>query len=152
MTRMLIDRLVARDGERHAIVVLADSDRSRRLAFTVPLDEAHRLARAMRLGHCTCVPVLDLIEKLLDTFGGRPTRVVIDGRDGAIGASLHVEGLGRDSAVECHPADGLALAVRGEVPIYASELAMQHAEMVESLPADGVSAWLDEVNPEDFVR
>ena len=92
------------------------------------------------------------MKKLLDAFGVRPTRVVIDGRDGVIGARLHVEGAGLDSALRCHPADGLALAVRSEVPIYASDLAMRHAEMVEALPADGVSAWVDAVDPEDFER
>jgi len=40
--------------------------------------------------------------------------------------------------------------VRTDVPIHASDIAMRHAELIEGLPKDGVSEWIETISPEDF--
>ena len=82
MTQMLICRLTHCPGHKTATVVLEDINRRLELAVLIPVNEAGRLARVLGLARCPCVPVLELIDRLLVHFNTRVLRVVLD-EDGA---------------------------------------------------------------------
>src|SRR5262245_40759068 len=112
-------------GAPSAVAVLETLTDDRTLALTIPLDEAHRLARALGLGLCRCAPIYDLVEELLTALNTSITRAVLEAEEHRIGAALT---LGADTRIlSCHPADALALALRSQAPVYATLAALAHA-------------------------
>ena len=156
MTRMSICRLTHCPGQDRATVVLENLDRRLQLAFLIPMNEAHRLARALGLGPCPCVPVLELIDGLLAHFKACVLRVVLDGDDVGVSSTLYVGGNDGEAAFPCHPADGLALAERARAPIYATEDVLRHTCPLGQPHSHGtgrldVTRCLEQVRPEDFL-
>jgi bifunctional DNase/RNase len=99
-------------GAPSAVAVLETLTDDRTLALTIPLDEAHRLARALGLGPCRCAPIYDLVEELLTALDTTITRAVLEAQENGIGAALTL-GVGTQT-LSCHPADALALALRSQ--------------------------------------
>jgi len=127
MTQMLICRLTHCPGHEKATVVLEDVARRLQLACLIPMDEAYRLARVLGLARCPCVPVLELIDRLLAHFDAGVLRVVLDGDEMGMSATLYVAENDGEAAFPCHPADALALAARTRAPIYATDEVLHHA-------------------------
>lgn len=127
MTPMLISRLTHCPGQGQATVVLEDVARRLQLAFLIPLNEAHRLARTLGISPYPCVPVLELIDDLLARLKASVLRVVLDGDDQEVSGMLYIKGNDGETTLPCHPADGLALAERAGAPIYATDEMLRHA-------------------------
>lgn len=98
----------------------------------------------------------DLAVTLLTELGAVLDKVVITAvLDGTFYAELHLKVAGADRVVSCRPSDGVALAVRTESPIFASEDVLDEAGHEE--PADEADeilaefqTFIDQVSPEDF--
>ena len=97
------------------------------LAFLIPMNEAHRLARILGISPCACVPVLELIDGLLTYFKAHVLRVVLDGDDVEVSGTLYIKGNDGEATMPCHPPDGLALAERAGAPIYATDEVLHYA-------------------------
>ena len=121
MIQMLICRLTYCSGHNKATVVLKDVDRQLDLTFLIPINEAHRLARVLGLARGSCVPVLELIDRLLAHFNTRVFRVVLDGDETEVSTTLYIGENDSEVAFPCHPADALALATRNCALIYATD-------------------------------
>ena len=136
---------------RQPMVVLQEEGQDRWLAFYLPMNEANRLARALGRANCACTPVFDLVEELLTELDARVAHVELRGDEQGIWAAVDLErGTGR-LVLGCHPADGMALALRAGAPILAADTAMAHARALDGPPSpDEVRRWLDEVGPADF--
>jgi bifunctional DNase/RNase len=133
------------------MVLLEDVDRSRWLSFYLPMNEANRLARVLGKTCRAGVPIFDLIGEIAEAGGLELVRAEIDGDQQGVNASLVVRREGHDLAMTCHPADALALALRAEVPILASDAALAHACPADhELRAQSVRRWLDQLRPADF--
>jgi bifunctional DNase/RNase len=137
---------------RQPMVILQEEGRNRWLAFYLPLNEANRLARALgRAKECTCTPVFDLVEELVSELDARIDHVELRGDDQGIWAAVDLERESDSLVLGCHPADGMALAIRAGAPILAADTAMAHARALDGPPShDEVRRWLDEVEPGDF--
>lgn len=77
--------------------------------------------------------------------------------DGTYYAEMHLESTTGVHVISCRPSDGVALAVRAECPIYASEDILD--AVGEAPESDGAEEILEEfkdfienINPEDFGR
>jgi bifunctional DNase/RNase len=127
MTPMLISRLTHCPGHGQATVVLEDVARRLQLAFLIPMNEAHHLARILGISPCACVPVLELIDGLLTHFKAHVLRMVLDGDDVEVSGTLYIKGNDGEATMPCHPADGLALAERAGAPIYATDEVLHYA-------------------------
>lgn len=151
MTEMrVVDLCTCRQTSR-PMVLLEDVGRSRWLSFYLPMNEANRLARVLGKTCCGGVPIFDLIGEITEVGGLELVRAEIDGDHQGVNASLVVRRAGRDLAVVCHPADALALALRAQVPIFASEAALAHACPADhELRTHAVRRWLDRLRPADF--
>jgi bifunctional DNase/RNase len=154
-------------GAPTAVIVLETLTEERALALAAPLDEASRLGRVLGLGPCRCAPIYDLVDALVAALGTSITRAVLDAREDGIGACLT---LGASLTVPCHPADALALAARGQAPVFASADALAfacpagpHDHPASAAPAPteiaaapspegerDLTAWLSGLRPSDF--
>ncbi|HJQ85492.1 MAG TPA: hypothetical protein VKA21_15500 [Candidatus Binatia bacterium] len=68
----------------------------------------------------------DVVLEQLVARGARPSEVVLDVLDGRLGGlvSLAVDGEAEGEVVTCTAEEGLALALRGTVPLYATDEAL----------------------------
>jgi len=150
---------MGQDDEQKNIVLLVDS-RDRQLPIVIGPCEAAAIARrfipaetlpAERRPHSH-----DLLSNLIQQLGAKVERVVIDDLwNRTYYATLHLRrvarpfgppsrpgtGLGTEQAVtvDARPSDAVALALRSEAPIYASEDVMRKAgepEQAEEPPPD----------------
>ena len=166
MTRLTVLGVTHQEESGRAVIALEAVDRALRLGLLVPTNEANRLARALGLGPCPCVPVFDLVESLLTRFRALLIRVVLDGGEGGISGRVYVRTEAGEDGVPCHPSDALALATRAGVPIFAAEGALRYAcpppigpqrvrtlrEWLEEADPRTLHEWLEGVTPEDFRR
>jgi uncharacterized protein len=156
MTLMRIREITSCDVHARTIIVLEDAGQRLTLRFYADPEETRRLAQALRHGRCACHPVYDFIDGLLQAFRATPTRVVLDDVEGrGIGGLLYARHADSEVGIPCYPPDALALALRAELPIYATPRALEHAEPASrASAAEGgdVRHWLERVKPEDFSR
>lgn len=155
MTRMYVKALRPAPETHQALVVLETATGERWLGFFIPANEANRLAQVLGLTPCSCTPVYDLVLHLVERMGGTIAHMLVVGSiDGVTGALVLARGAS-ELTLPCHPADGLALALRASAPIYASPEALAHAcpaaKPTAAAPsASGVADWLERVSPDDF--
>lgn len=155
MTLMRVKALNHNPEGDLATVVLETQTGNLALGFIIPLNEANRLARVLGLTRCRCAPIYDMVLELVAHLGASVARTVLDCEDQGIYATLV---LAEDKApfeLRCHPADGLALALRARAPIYATAEALAHACPLSEPHRHGgddgdVTQWLDRVRPDDF--
>lgn len=103
----------------------------------------------------------DLMGTLVDVLGARVERVVItEMREHTYYAELHLRQGDAERVVSCRPSDAVALAVRQEIPIFASAEVLDEAGQAAATdiaddadPAEIIDEFRDfieHVNPEDF--
>ena len=146
----VVDLCTCRQTSR-PMVLLENVDRSCWLSFYLPRNEANRLARVLGKTCCGAVPIFDLLGEIAQAGGLELVRAEIDGDQQGVSAALVVRHAGHELTMVCHPADALALALRANVPILASDAALAHAcPADQELRAHTVRRWLDGVSPADF--
>jgi hypothetical protein len=71
--------------------------------------------------------VADVVLEQLAASARRPSEVVVDVADGHLRALLSLVGTGEPEIITCTPQEGLALALRGALSLYATDEALAHA-------------------------
>jgi len=102
-----------RSADGAVIVVPVDGVRARELEDRVAPDGLKSLT--------------DVVLGQLAATGRAPTEVVFDVLDGRLRALLSLPAREEPDIVGCTPEEGLALAVRGRLPLYATDEALAHA-------------------------
>jgi bifunctional DNase/RNase len=155
MTLMRIREVAACARHPRTTIVLEDVGQHRTLTFHADRDEARRLTQEIARRGCACHPIYDFLHSLLLALDADVTRVVLDDAKGeGIAGLVYVSAPGGEMGVPCYPPDALALALRANVPIYATAAALAQGEPLP--PAGGaheasdVARWLEEVKPQDF--
>lgn len=99
----------------------------------------------------------DLLASTIESLGGSLERVVVtELRDKTFFAELQFAQTDGGVTVSARPSDGIALAVRTGVPIFAAESVVDEAGYVDKEPADDDQVvedfreFLDHISPEDF--
>jgi bifunctional DNase/RNase len=154
MTEMRVRALTQGPDPHQALVILETTTGDRCLGLIVPGNEAGRLAQVLGLMPCSCTPIYDLVLGVLGRVGGRVVRTTVVGAPDGVAGALVLSHEGVEFVLSCHPADGLALALRSQSPIYATPEALAHAcpsPGTEPAPgADDVARWIAAVRPADF--
>jgi hypothetical protein len=99
------------DGD--VMVISLDPTRAREFAETNAVDDVR--------------PLCDLMLAQFVAAGLTPTDVVFDLFDGHLRALLSFGGSGEPEVVSCTAEEGLGIAVRGELKLYATDEAVEHA-------------------------
>lgn len=142
------------------IVLLRESSGEQRvLPIFIGLPEANAIHLSLE-GRVPARPLThDLLITVITDLGARLDHVVItELLDSTFYADLHLTTGAGEKTISCRPSDGLALATRVGVPIFAAEAVLDEAAAPLTEEEDEVSeevveqfrAFIDEVDPEDF--
>ncbi|MBI4261321.1 MAG: bifunctional nuclease family protein [Actinobacteria bacterium] len=137
------------------IVLLKEREGERYLPIWIGAMEATAIAFALQ-GIVTARPMThDLLKNVLQETGVSVERIVItELKEGTFYAVIHMTRDGSSYEVSSRPSDAIALAVRGDVPIFANEDVLTEASIVirddEEQEVEKFREFLEQVNPEDF--
>jgi uncharacterized protein len=137
------------------IVLLKEREGERYLPIWIGAMEATAIAFALQ-GIVTQRPMThDLLKNVLDEVEVHVERIVItELKDGTFYAVIQMSRNGSRYEVSSRPSDAIALAVRVNVPIFASEDVLTEASILirddEEQEVEKFREFLDQVSPEDF--
>jgi bifunctional DNase/RNase len=143
------------------VVLLREQTGQRVLPIYIGPEEAKAIALALE-GVVPPRPLThDLLRDTLAALGADVTRVsVTELRDRTFYAELELRLNGQTVRVSSRPSDAIALAVRVDAPIYASEQVLDEAASPPEEPegdpeeqeqiVDEFREFIDQVNPDDF--
>ncbi|MGH2810451.1 MAG: bifunctional nuclease family protein [Actinomycetota bacterium] len=138
------------------IVLLKEVDGERYLPIWIGAVEASAIAFALQ-GVVTQRPMThDLLKSILEEVGVTVDQISItELKEGTFYSSIRLSRNGASYEVSSRPSDALALAVRTNVRIFASEDVLEEASITirdddEEAEVERFKAFLEEVRPEDF--
>jgi uncharacterized protein len=143
------------------LILLREKDAPNRvLPIFIGVPEAIAIAVAMS-GESPPRPLThDLLAALIDNLDVHVDHVEVTGvRDGAFIAELAVRGPSGGVSLDSRPSDAIALALRVDAPVFASEAALDQAGAIVAVRADEdpidddmarLRTFLDEVDPAEF--
>ena len=129
------------------IVVLRDEENAEMLPIWVGKAEANAISASLE--HVTAPRPMthDLMKAMLDSVSAKVISVVItDLSDNTYYAKIHLTYEDSEYSVDSRPSDAIALALRTEAPIFASETVLRKQS------SDELEQWLENLMPEDFGR
>ena len=136
MTLMRIREIAPCSQHRLTIIMLEDVHQCLRLTFYADPDEACRLTQELERGQHVCHPVYDFMRRLLEALQATATRVVLDVVQGeGLDGFVYVQQAESERGVPCYASDALALALRVNLPIYATAEALAYAERLSPSPS-----------------
>ncbi len=131
MVRVEIKGLVVNVSTLAPVVVLRSED-----GGVLPIVIGFFEAQAILLGlEKAAIPrplTHDLMRIILEKLGGKLLRLEIHSlKESVYYAHLVVQHQGEVKVIDCRPSDGLALALRCQVPIFASEELLENADTIK---------------------
>jgi hypothetical protein len=146
-------RISAVDYQR--VVVLKEKDAQRYLLIWVGSSEAGSIAMALQgvepprpLSH-------DLMKSLLEQFGARVTRILVNRlKDETYFALITIATGATSLEIDARPSDAIALALRAKAPIYAEDDVLEKAGIVPEsaggAEGDGLAVFREFINTLDL--
>jgi len=138
------------------IVLLREAEGERYLPIWIGQAEAAAIALALQQVVTPRPMTHDLLKNILEEMSVQVDRIVItELRDGTFYAVINMQKNGTAFEISSRPSDAIALAVRFNCKIFASEDVLDEASIL--IPAgddeeevEKFREFLDQVNPEDF--
>ena len=137
------------------IVLLRERSGERYLPIWIGASEAAAIALSLQ-GVVTPRPMThDLLKTILEDLTVGVERIVVtELRESTFFATIQLQRGSDQYEISSRPSDAIALAVRMEVPIFASEEVLEEASILipgeEEEEVEKVREFLDNVTPEDF--
>ena len=127
------------------IVILRDETNSEILPIWVGVVEGNAIRSAME-GIVPPRPMThDLLKEMLDHMGVQLTKVVVNEiKSNTYFATVHMLVKEKLHTVDARPSDAIALALRGSIPIFATE------QVLGEKSSESLDAWLEKLHPRDF--
>ncbi|MFL3021804.1 MAG: bifunctional nuclease family protein [Candidatus Poriferisodalaceae bacterium] len=134
------------------------------LPVVIDTPEAHAIHRGIEGIRLARPLTHDLLVTMLEELQATVIGVVVtELRERTFFAEIELQVAGESRTISARPSDAIAIAVRTDTPIYASEDVLAEAgQVIEEHPSDGGSdndpdelldefkQFLDDVNPDDF--
>jgi bifunctional DNase/RNase len=145
-------------ASKQPIVLLKAEERNVFLPIWIGHPEAAAILMKLQNADLPRPMTHDLLASVIDQLQASVTSVLItELRDNTFYAVLSLDTGGREIRVDSRPSDAIALAVRTDAPIYASEAVLdangiefdQEVENVEEIVKE-FKDFLDGVSPQDF--
>jgi hypothetical protein len=127
------------------IVILRDEEGGDMLPIWVGKSEASAISLALENVAAPRPMTHDLLKTMLDSFDAKVISVVItDLNENTYFAKIHLHYQDSEFAVDSRPSDAIALALRANAPIFASE------SVLRKQTSEELEQWLENLKPEDF--
>lgn len=157
-----LDRCMKAEGA----ALILESAGGHALHVILTPEEAHRISHELQIGEglprCPCFrsSIYSLITCVISCTDVGIGSIVLDALgDDLLSASVQIRSGAEETSVPCHTADALALAIRLQAPIFATDsldriLEQKGTEVgTVPLPDDAeATPWLERVKPDDFAR
>jgi bifunctional DNase/RNase len=145
ITQMKVRGLMFDPYNNAYIVILRDEQNTDMLPIWVGKSEASAISFALE-GIATPRPMThDLMKSLLDTIEAKVISVVVtDLKDNTYFAKIHLMYEDSEYSIDSRPSDAIALALRTNTPIFASE------DVIRKQASEELDQWLENLRPEDF--
>jgi bifunctional DNase/RNase len=142
------------------VVVLKEADGERMLPIWLGLLEAAAIARELQgVGHASRPMTCDLLKNIMDLMSIKVNKIEIcDHKNNTYYASIYINHNGKEIPVDARPSDALALSLKVNAPIFASEEVIQKSKKIilkkkiddRSQQGRKYEEILENLNPEDF--
>ncbi|THB69021.1 MAG: bifunctional nuclease family protein [Desulfovibrio sp.] len=128
MVEMKVFGLALDEESQVPVLVLKDKDEKKVLPIWIGAMEAMAISLALNGVELPRPMTHDLLLRVFSSLDARVLAVdVVDLTDGTYYAEIEVEQGGKKKRIDCRPSDGIALALRAEVPISVSESVLTQA-------------------------
>jgi uncharacterized protein len=145
ITQMQVKGLMFDPYNNAYIVILRDEDQAEMLPIWVGKSEASSISLALENVSPPRPMTHDFMKSYLDAFNAKVISVVItDLNDNTYFAKVHLMYEDSEYTVDSRPSDAIALALRSQAPIFASE------SVLRKQSSDELEQWLENLKPEDF--
>ncbi|MBS0182711.1 MAG: bifunctional nuclease family protein [Nitrospira sp.] len=145
ITQMQVKGLMFDPYNNAYIVILRDDDQSEMLPIWVGKSEASSISLAIENVSPPRPMTHDFMKSYLDAFNAKVISVVItDLNEHTYFAKVHLTYADSEYAVDSRPSDAIALALRTQAPIFASE------SVIRKQSSEELEQWLENLKPEDF--
>lgn len=137
------------------IIILKDPSGEAVLPIWVGLFEANAIAQQLEKIVSPRPMTHDLLKNVIEGLNATVNRVVItDLKDNTFYALIHLERDGDAHTIDSRPSDAIALALRGDVPIFVEEGVLEKSgvsdeDATEDEP-ERLRKWLEKVDPEEL--
>jgi bifunctional DNase/RNase len=131
MTEMVVESVRVHMLSSQHVVILKDTERDRYLPIWIGPWEANAIAMKLQ-GMTPDRPLThDLFSHTLEELGVTMRRIVVsDLADETFRARIILEQDGQLREIDARPSDAIALAIRAQVPIYATEAVLDRAGVI----------------------
>ncbi|TLY29989.1 MAG: bifunctional nuclease family protein [Nitrospirae bacterium] len=145
ITEMKVRGLMFDPYNNAYIVILRVEDNADMLPIWVGKSEASAISFALE-GVAAPRPMThDLMKAVLDAVDAKVISVVItDLNDNTYFAKIHLQYEDSEYSIDSRPSDAIALALRTNAPVFASEAVLRKQTSEE------LEQWLEDLKPEDF--
>ncbi|HZS12575.1 MAG TPA: bifunctional nuclease family protein [Nitrospirales bacterium] len=127
------------------IVILRDEDQSEMLPIWVGKAEASAISFALETVATPRPMTHDLLKSMLEAVDAKVISVVInDMKDNTYFSRIHLLYEDSEYSIDSRPSDAIALALRTNAPIFASE------DVIRRQASEELDQWLENLKPEDF--
>jgi bifunctional DNase/RNase len=156
---MIISVLAVDSQTKSPIVILKEADGERSLPIWIGMLEAHAIASEMEGIKLLRPMTHDLLKNILELVDVKVNKVEInDLRDNTYYAVIHITHEGKEIAIDARPSDALALSLRTNAPIFASEEIIDQSARIEITEesadkSEQQKKWqkiLEKLDPEDL--
>jgi len=145
ITQMQVKGLMFDPYNNAYIVILRDDDQVEMLPIWVGKAEASSISLALEKVAPPRPMTHDFMKSYLDAFDAKVISVVItDLNDNTYFSKIHLMYGDSEYAVDSRPSDAIALALRTQAPIFASE------SVIRKQSSEELGQWLENLKPEDF--
>jgi len=140
------------------LVLLKDGEELNFLPIWIGIFEAAAIAMELQNVKPPRPMTHDLLKDSIEKLGGKIDRIIInDIKEGTFFAVIEVtDKAGKKIEIDSRPSDAIALAVRGGIPIFVSEIVMMQAKLVnaekDAEETKKFKEFIDNLKPEDFTK
>ncbi|OGW61909.1 MAG: hypothetical protein A2638_05785 [Nitrospirae bacterium RIFCSPHIGHO2_01_FULL_66_17] len=146
LTQMKVRGLMF-DPPNSYIVVLRGEEGQDTLPIWIGKPEANAISLALESVKLSRPMTHDLIKNVLDAIDAKIISVVItDLKDNTYFAKIHLTHHDAEITVDSRPSDAIALALKGESPIFVE------SDVIQKHSSEELDRWLENLRPEDFGR
>jgi uncharacterized protein len=145
ITQMKVRGLMFDPYNNAYIVILRDENNSDMLPIWVGKSEASAISFALESIATPRPMTHDLMKSFLDTVDAKVISVVVtDLKENTYYAKIHLMYEDSEYSIDSRPSDAIALALRTNTPIFASD------DVIRKQASEELDQWLENLRPEDF--